>query len=246
MRLQKVGIVLSVVILSAISFISGVNINNQANSTASSSVLPIVKGGTGANNAATARTNLGISSTTDMNTAISYASDMKGEYPYLWDGASGNTYSKMFDNVTTTAEYRATYIFSALFNRNYTMSGGTIYINTNRSNATNQEIQSAYWCPSASRANAWDFVYYALVDNGNGTFSIWQKFVHPLWSSYFASKKAQVYIAKNLSISQREVLLNNTSRTEPEGITEKGWIPLQVSCASPPSPTATPSSTSSP
>jgi hypothetical protein len=47
MRLQRVGIVLSVIILSVISFVSGVNITQNANSTSSSSILPISKGGTG-------------------------------------------------------------------------------------------------------------------------------------------------------------------------------------------------------
>ncbi|MDR2799073.1 MAG: hypothetical protein LBB07_00395 [Bifidobacteriaceae bacterium] len=58
-RLNSIGTVATVIVLCCISFTAGVDLTQNANSAGSSSALPVSKGGTGANNASGALTNLG-------------------------------------------------------------------------------------------------------------------------------------------------------------------------------------------
>jgi hypothetical protein len=57
-KLKKIGTVLTVLVFGVVSFTAGVDLTNKANSATSASVLPINKGGTGANNASGAATNI--------------------------------------------------------------------------------------------------------------------------------------------------------------------------------------------
>jgi hypothetical protein len=56
---RKIGTVLAIAVFGFISFTAGVDLTQNANSAASSSALPVAKGGTGANNGTDAVTNLG-------------------------------------------------------------------------------------------------------------------------------------------------------------------------------------------
>jgi hypothetical protein len=99
---RKIGTVLAIAVFGFISFTAGVDLTQNANSTVSSSALPISKGGTGSNNAAGARANLGMTTTISSTSTDNEFPSSKTVYNntgkkytlrvYLNDTSSGQNY----------------------------------------------------------------------------------------------------------------------------------------------------------
>ncbi|MDR2799543.1 MAG: hypothetical protein LBB07_02895 [Bifidobacteriaceae bacterium] len=250
---RKIGTVLAVAVFGFISFTAGVDLTQNANSAGSASVLPILKGGTGANNAADARTNLGVSSTTEMNSAISNAADWRVNSPYIWLQTNYELYTKIFDNIENAA-YTSTYTFYfEPYHASY-YAAGTVTLSTIKANDSTDEIHitSALWCPvrnylpSTSTAN-FDQIYFAVYKNG-GIYSLWVKDAKLTpWKAFVSSKIGQYYSTTYQSVRRMNTLLSNTSTTGAEGNKIYDWVQLITSCGTmPPSPAPIPTTSSTP
>jgi hypothetical protein len=173
-KLKKVGTVLAVLVLCVVSFTAGVDLTQKANSATSASVLPINKGGTGANNASGAATNiLGINFANydgilplangglgvDMTTQESKMSAQKNlnipryyEYPFRY-GSSGNAYVKIAETYYGNNNENANHSELALMvigGNTYLKNPDSYYVTiTGRSTADRKvfAIQNAYSNP---------------------------------------------------------------------------------------------------
>jgi hypothetical protein len=124
---RKIGTVLAIAVFGFISFTAGVDLTQNANSTASSSVLPIVKGGTGSNTASGATANIlgnnfenysgilpvekggiGVDGTTD-NEKINAQYNLGLQSTYTYPGNSTDQFVRL----------NKTYYFMTSYNGNY-------------------------------------------------------------------------------------------------------------------------------
>ncbi|MDR2748687.1 MAG: hypothetical protein LBB10_02175 [Bifidobacteriaceae bacterium] len=233
---QKIGAVITVLLFGLICAIGGYELNSATSG--ASSVLPIAKGGTGSNNAANARTNLEVSSTTEMNTAINYPTGWKANSPYIWKSQTYTLYSKILA-YTYRNSYNASYNFSLyLLNGNTENVSGTVYLAIFKNiSETIPYITGARWCPTLFSTTNTTKIEFAIV-NTDGIYSIWIRDNRNVANhAFYASGKAQLIGASGPIIQSDDVLLTNTSESEPDGVTDKGWTPLTISCGTPaPSP----------
>jgi hypothetical protein len=241
MRLQKVGIVLSVAILSAISFISGVNINNQANSAGSSSVLPVSKGGTGSNNAGGARTNLEVYSTAETDANLEKNIGWKSYTPNINANVT-DFYVKLIDNVPLIAFTHA-YSFDAYMREFNDFSTGKFYIRFSYASPGLRTINSAIFCGvsnyKGNYTNAAKY-YVGVIKNSNDVYSLWLKQDSKVWLNILTSKKAvrfqDAYDGGGLVTV--DMALSDATHDEPEGL-EGSWVQVRRECENPPAPTPT-------
>jgi hypothetical protein len=242
---RKIGTVLAVMIFGFISFTAGVDLTNKANSATSASVLPVNKGGTGANNAKGARTNLEVASTAEMDTAITDITDMKPAAPNKSTGESNPTYARLLNNIGEHT-YQRLYKMDFAINEYQRYEDGTLTIRFLYSATANRTLNRADFCIEHDNYNGnyapAPTYYVAVYKDANDVYSIWIK----------ADKRALTYLrmfASKRALSIRESSLNyvpvpfdlQSRDGPPEGYElQDNWMEVARRCVLSPTPTASP------
>jgi hypothetical protein len=233
-KLNKIGAVAAVIVLCCISFTAGVDLTQNANSAGSASVLPILKGGTGANNAAGARTNLGVSSTSEMNDTIENRIGIKNYTPIHTD--TNTQFVKLFDVDPWT------YGWTIYFDFGFRLGGGagivgnlTLYGNGGNPPGK-AEIQNAAFCgtgidtPDKNYLEGLDLFIISL-ETVVGKNSIWL-YADSRKSQlrlHFIDSSKQAKVLYENGVSRRNILLSDATTTVPDYLKSKS-VPIVLSC----------------
>jgi hypothetical protein len=250
---QKIGAVITVLLFGLICAIGGYEINSATSG--ASSVLPIAKGGTGANNAVTARTNLGIYSNTETDTAINNFAGWKNWNPNVSGGQNTPTFVRLIDNISTWS-YLRQYYFDFYYTRFGMQEVGKMSIMGEYTSTSTRKLNNACFSSIKNTSRASTDGYSNIIPlavgmfEKDGIYSIWLRLGYPFETNrnqYIrmgSARKAYIFIESGMNSTPVDILLDSATRTEPEGL-QNTWIDVRRECSTqnetpPDLPTPTP------
>ncbi|MDR2799189.1 MAG: hypothetical protein LBB07_01010 [Bifidobacteriaceae bacterium] len=239
-----------------ISITAGVDLTQNANSAGSSSVVPILTGGTGANNAAGARTNLGVYSNAETVNEINGAAGWVNFSPNVSSSnASLPLYTRLLNNFPNWSFLMLTQLDLIVYRSGSFQVGKLSVRGSNKANTDPLQVHTANFCTATDNYYGANHptLYVAFFKDADGKYSLWLKAgskegysASLQWLRVSASKRA-VTFWENANFTYQTSLVDKSSRTEPTDleIQEPGWLEVSDSCKmQSPVPTPTASSTS--